>query len=619
MLAAVLLLAASALAANVELITPGAARADTAQPGCSTRDPFTPALASQLAARWPANRFTAEVYDERTGCQYDLHPGLRLTTASVLKVEVMSGILLRAQSQGRPLSAQEDSLIFPMITASHDAPTTQLWQSLGGAAGMTSLDNVFGMTGTTQVGPEWGVTVTTAADQVHLLRQVVLGDFGPIGPAYRADAFYYMSHVIASQRWGIGAGLPSGWSFVNKNGFAGSVCCAWRINSTGVVYDPSGRGAYAIAILSDGWPDQPSGVAAVETISRAVSASLANGAPQKATVARNSDGTLQVFAATASGRVLTDRQSGPSQPFGGWQDLALPARAAGAVGIGTGPGGALQVFVHTTDNRLLTAWEPGPSQGFGGWLDMGLDGQISSDASVATAPNAAMQVLVAGTGGRVLTTWQSLPGHPFGGWLDLGLPRPEAGVPVVGSQPGGALEVFARSTDNRLLTSWQPAAGQPFGGWLDMGLDGQIASDPSAGLNTSGALQVFVQGRGGRVVTSWQVGAHQPFGGWLDLGLPGQAVGVPAVGSGPSGALEVFTRTSDNRLLTSWQSAASQPLGGWLDMGLDGQILSEPAVGTQSNGAMEVFVRGPAGSTLSSWQVGANRPFGGWLSLEMPT
>jgi hypothetical protein len=265
---------AVALAATMVGGGPGRARADTAQTSCGAMDPFTPALAAQLAARWPGQRFTASVYDERTGCQFDMRPDLRLTTASVLKVEVMAGILLRAQSQGRGLTDQERSLILPMITQSHDAPTNVLWSSLGGAAGMTALDNVFGMTQTTQVGPEWGVTVTSARDQVHLLRQVLLGDFGPLGPSYRAEAFNYMTSVTPSQRWGITAGVPGGWTVANKNGFASSVCCVWRINSTGVVYDPGG-GAYAVAILSDHWPDEASGIAAVEFVNRYVAAQLA--------------------------------------------------------------------------------------------------------------------------------------------------------------------------------------------------------------------------------------------------------------------------------------------------------------------------------------------------------
>ena len=63
---------------------PGRARADTAQTACGAMDPFTPALAAELAARWPGQRFSASIYDQRTGCQFDLRPDLRLTTASVL-------------------------------------------------------------------------------------------------------------------------------------------------------------------------------------------------------------------------------------------------------------------------------------------------------------------------------------------------------------------------------------------------------------------------------------------------------------------------------------------------------------------------------------------------------
>ncbi|MDQ1399341.1 MAG: hypothetical protein QOK20_1273, partial [Acidimicrobiaceae bacterium] len=396
------------------VVAPAPALADTTQPACAATDPFTPALAADLAARWPGKHFSAQVFDERTGCQFDLHPELRLTTASVLKVEVMAGILLRAQSQGRPLSAQERSLIQPMITESHDAPTNVLWQSLGGAAGMTNLDHVFGMTGTTQIGPEWGVTKTSASDQVRLLRQVLLGDFGPLGPSYRADAFGYMSSVTPSQRWGISSGLPAGWTFANKNGFAGSICCAWRINSTGVVYSPSGP-AYTIAILSDGWPDQPSGIAAVETVSRAVAAKLAAPIGSKVAVGRNAGGALQVFAVNAGGRVLTSAQAGPGQGFGGWSDMGLPVRAAGSPAVGRNQNGVLQVFVRTADNRLLTSWQQGAGQAFGGWADLGLGGAIGGDPTIGVNSIGTLQVFVASTGGQVLSSWQNGPNQGFGG------------------------------------------------------------------------------------------------------------------------------------------------------------------------------------------------------------
>ena len=48
-----LLAATIVTTATVVTIAPVAAHADTAQPGCSAVDPFTPAFAAQLAARWP--------------------------------------------------------------------------------------------------------------------------------------------------------------------------------------------------------------------------------------------------------------------------------------------------------------------------------------------------------------------------------------------------------------------------------------------------------------------------------------------------------------------------------------------------------------------------------------
>lgn len=54
------------------------------------RDPVPAELAGELAARYPARRFSAAVVDDH-GCTWVLHPERRMTTASVLKIEVMVG------------------------------------------------------------------------------------------------------------------------------------------------------------------------------------------------------------------------------------------------------------------------------------------------------------------------------------------------------------------------------------------------------------------------------------------------------------------------------------------------------------------------------------------------
>ena len=243
---------------------------------CADLDPFFGPLVdvdADLAVMWPEQRFTASVYDTRTECSYDLRPDVRITTASVLKIEIMAGVLLRAQDAGRAVTASEDALMVPMITESADPPATSLWLSLGGQSGMSALDDRLGLTDTVASTP-WGGTSTSAADQVWLVRQVLLGDGGLISTDSNGQARSYLEGVIPSQQWGITAGLPDGWTHPMKNGFFPLTGRGWRINSVGFIDDPFG-GGYAVAILSDGWATEAAGIEAVEFIAEAVNASLA--------------------------------------------------------------------------------------------------------------------------------------------------------------------------------------------------------------------------------------------------------------------------------------------------------------------------------------------------------
>lgn len=107
------------------------------------------------------------------------------------------------------------------------------------------------------------------------MRQILHREYGPLTAPYRGLARYYMTHVTPSQHWGISAGLPGGWSVALKNGFFSSRCCRWRIGSTGFVSGPGGAG-YAITVMSDGWPFDRPGIAAVELVARAVALQLAS-------------------------------------------------------------------------------------------------------------------------------------------------------------------------------------------------------------------------------------------------------------------------------------------------------------------------------------------------------
>ena len=209
-------------------------------------------------------RLTAYVWDERTGCHYWLHPDRRQSTASVFKVMVMAGTLLEAEQEGRGPTSWEVAQMEPMITESANAPVRALWSSFGGAPWFAEQAQAFGLEQTVTIGDYesgWGATKTSAADQVYLLRQVILGHGELLGPAHRRWALVLMSSVVGDQRWGVGAAAPIGSTVFQKNGFAGVTA-----NSVGVVRRADGT-HYVVAILSTGWSHWTVGVPTVDRVS----------------------------------------------------------------------------------------------------------------------------------------------------------------------------------------------------------------------------------------------------------------------------------------------------------------------------------------------------------------
>jgi beta-lactamase class A len=239
-----------------------------------TNDPFTRARVSGLESRYPSQAFTAYAYDTRTGCAYWMNPNERLRTASVFKVLVMAGTLLEAQEDDRSLSSWERDQLEPMITQSANAPVRALWRSFGGSPWFRRQADNYGLDETSPVGDTegvWGRTTTSAKDQADVIRQVLLGDWGPLEEPYREEAWDLMTSVVSSQTWGITEGVPSDWTVAQKNGFAGDIA-----NSVGFVQEPGSAEGYVIAVLTNWWSDWERGVPVVEEIAGWVSSELAN-------------------------------------------------------------------------------------------------------------------------------------------------------------------------------------------------------------------------------------------------------------------------------------------------------------------------------------------------------
>ncbi|NYE39870.1 serine hydrolase [Streptomyces fulvorobeus] len=191
-------------------------------------------------------------------------------TASIVKVDVLAALLLLAQDEGRQLNGAELGYADAMIRRSDNTSATRLWRVIGGAAGLDAANARLGLTSTTAA-RAWGLTRTTAPDQVRLLRAV----FGPAGgsvlrEASRAYVRELMGGVEADQRWGVSA-AGTGWAL--KNGWMPRTTTGlWDINSIGRV--TAGGRTRLVAVLSDGHATKEAGIALVESVARAAVAAV---------------------------------------------------------------------------------------------------------------------------------------------------------------------------------------------------------------------------------------------------------------------------------------------------------------------------------------------------------
>ena len=236
---------------------------------------FNRPFIDEVMAAHPGARFTAAVHDHRTGCRYHLDASLELTTASVIKAQVLAGVLLAAQEAGRQLSEREANDIELMMHYSHNRPpTSRLYLEIGSAAGMEELDTRFGIVGTSHTA-WYGRTLSTAEDRTRLVEQLLVGG-GPLNAESVQEAWEWMSGVSLAQSWGVTAGLPAGYEAALKNGFYPMSGAGWRLGTTGVVRDPDG-GTYAMTVMTDNNPSESAGITLVERIARRINSALTTG------------------------------------------------------------------------------------------------------------------------------------------------------------------------------------------------------------------------------------------------------------------------------------------------------------------------------------------------------
>ena len=166
-----------------------------------------------------------------------------------MKVDILATLLAQGQSQGQALTAAEQPLAVNMIEESDNDDAQALWDTEGGATAVGAFNTTAGLT---QTDPDaagyWGLSTTTAADQVQLLRTVAYPN-AILTAASQAYELGLMEHVDSDQAWGISAGVAPGSTVALKNGWLPLDSGGWQVNSVGYV-DGQGRD-YVIAVLTD--------------------------------------------------------------------------------------------------------------------------------------------------------------------------------------------------------------------------------------------------------------------------------------------------------------------------------------------------------------------------------
>ncbi|MCG5221040.1 serine hydrolase [Streptosporangium soli] len=221
-------------------------------------------------------RVSAMVRDVTTGRTYRYQRNLRLPTASTSKIDILMALLLKTPWRRLGAETRHDATL--MIKESDNRAADRLWLRIGGAYGLTKANRRLGLRHTTAIDGRcidlycWGITKTSAEDQVKLVSQLV-AEKSPVDRADRDQVLRLMQHVIRDQKWGVSAAACEDDVVALKNGWLRHVSnMRWAVVSAGVI---SGNGHhYAIAVLTEDNFSMEAGIAKIEGVAKRILAAF---------------------------------------------------------------------------------------------------------------------------------------------------------------------------------------------------------------------------------------------------------------------------------------------------------------------------------------------------------
>ena len=216
-----------------------------------------------------AGNVTVAVDDLLTGQLWLYNPASGPSRRASSSSTSSETLLRQSELSGVPFDGASPAVIQGMIENSDNNDATTLWDHVGGPGAVGAYNATAGLSQTVPNGA-WGLTSTSAADQIHLLCQLVLPD-GLLGPSAQGYALSLMENIESDQDWGVSGGVPAGVSVALKNGWL-PWGAGWEINSVGRVRG-DGR-YYLIAVLTANDPGEGYGIETIEGVSSLVWSSL---------------------------------------------------------------------------------------------------------------------------------------------------------------------------------------------------------------------------------------------------------------------------------------------------------------------------------------------------------
>ncbi len=262
---------------------------DKSSPQGTATDPLT----TTAVNRWIASRqgkVSAAVVNLKTGQEWILNPSERDQTASIVKADILETVLYQTQQANEPVADAETDTAEDMIEESDNDDATDLWDQIGGPTGINAYNAKAGLSQTTPgADGYWGETLTSAADQIKILKALALPG-GPLTSASKAYQLSLMEEIAPGENWGVTGGVPvKGVTAALKNGWVPlSSDTDWQVNSIGWI---KGQGHdYLLAVLTAHDPSYQYGINTIARIAASVYGTLGPAAaPGAVTYNQDSD------------------------------------------------------------------------------------------------------------------------------------------------------------------------------------------------------------------------------------------------------------------------------------------------------------------------------------------